>query len=493
MNEKKENIRLLASFLIAGLLMAGILWFLGRFVGSGKTDNKLPSSSSINSFSNDNMSLGEEIFITKNNSPEKEEGSKAFAKGDFATAVSKFTAALKNNPNDPETLIYLNNANAELNKSNTKPLKVAVLLSLTSVDQAEETLRGVAQAQDEVNSSREKINGAWLQLQITAIPNIRDTQTVSQINLNLVNDRNILAVIGFTLNPSVYNDRGLVMVSPINPNARQSSQMQKYIFYATPNADVFSDKLAEYIVKRTGIRNVAICRDSSFQARQDRPRESPVSIETIIDLHKESIQSSKYGGKVTSTNCDVSDNSSVSDILRRAKTDGAEALLLFPSPLTINNANSKFFDLLRENKKQGELPLFGFQIMYNSRILKYGKENVKKMVLAVPWHRDANPDIPFATEASELWGGEVSPRTAVVYDALQAVIAGLKENSTREGLQKTLSNPDFVAFGAAGRIKFSPEGIRDRVGGVFLVRVEPCTSGRGCDPNTQLRFDLVKD
>ncbi len=492
MNEK-ENIRLLASFLIAGALIAGILWSLGRFVSPKQTNNQLPDSGSINASSNDNMSLGEEIFITKNKSTEKAEGSKAFAKGDFATAVKQFTASLNKNRNDPETLIYLNNANAELNKSNTKPIKVGVILMLGTVDQAEETLRGLAQAQDTLNNSRDKINGAWLQLQIAAISNFRDTQAIENINRQLIDDPNILALVGLARDPSIYNDRKLVIVSTGNLNSRQSFQGQNYVFYATPSPDIFSDKLAEYIVKRTGIRNIAICKDLSAQQTQDRSREPSVNRETLIKLHQDSIKSSKYEGKVTDTNCDFGDSTPISDILRRAKTDGAEGLLLFPSYRSINNPNSKFFEFIRENKKQGELPLFGSQNMYNSRMLKYGRENLNKMVLAVPWHRDANPDNPFSTEASRLWGGEVSPRTAIVYDALQAIIAGLREDTTREGLQQTLSQPNFVAFGAAGRIKFSPDGVRDREGGVFLVRVEPCTSGRGCDPNAQLRFDLIKN
>ncbi|GAA6618502.1 ABC transporter substrate-binding protein [Scytonema sp. NUACC26] len=492
MNEK-ENIRLLASFLIAGALITGILWLLGKFVSPQQTNNQLPDSGSISVTSNDNISLGEEIFITKNNSTEKIEGSKAFAKGDFATAVQQFTAALNKNRNDPETLIYLNNANAESHKSNTKPIKVSVLLPLGTVDQAEETLRGVAQAQDALNNSRDKINGAWLQLQIAAIPNFRDTQAIESLNRRLIDDPSILASVGFTRDPSIYNDRKLVMVSTGNVSSRQSFQGQQYVFYATHKPSIFSDKLAEYIVKRTGIKNIAICKDSSSQQTQDRSREPSINRETLIKLHQESIKSSKYQGKVTNTNCDFGDSTPVGDILRRARTDGAEGLLLFPSYRSINNPNSKFFELIRENKKQGELPLFGYQNMYNSRMLKYGRENLNKMVLAVPWHRDANPDNPFSTEASHLWGGEVSPHTAIVYDALQAIITGLREDSTREGLQKTLSKPDFVAFGAAGRIKFSPQGERDREGGVFLVRVEPCNSGRGCESDSQLRFNLIEN
>jgi hypothetical protein len=39
------------------------------------------------------------------------------------------------------------------------------------------------------------------------------------------------------------------------------------------------------------------------------------------------------------------------------------------------------------------------------------------MVLAVPWHILGDPNSPFPKAASQLWGGEVSWRTALAYDA----------------------------------------------------------------------------
>jgi branched-chain amino acid transport system substrate-binding protein len=65
---------------------------------------------------------------------------------------------------------------------------------------------------------------------------------------------------------------------------------------------------------------------------------------------------------------------------------------------------------------------------------------------------------------------------------MQVIIAGLKQDNTREGLQKVLSNPTFSTSGATGMIQFSPSG--EREGEALLVKIqrcERCSSGTGYD------------
>lgn len=470
MANNKENIQGLISLGLAVVLMSAILWLLGKVIRPEQSEQITATNSSLflpytNSPFKDKMSLGERIFVTKDSSPDKEAGRKAFEAGDFATAISKFQLSLQSKRNDPETLIYLNNA--KIGKS--KVFKVAVSVPIGIIlNEAEETLRGLAQAQDEVNSSG-GIYGVPLQLQIAKID---DFNNVKPLDIEFINDPSIYAVVGFSPDVSIYNERGLVLVSPIN--LRKSSESAKYVFSAAPNPNVLSDLLASYIVKEAGISNIAICSDSTFPRSKE-----------IVEQYTDSIRN--YGGKVTSTFCDLgAPDFRASAFLSQAISDGVEGLLLVPRPDKIN-LNSAVLDVAREN--QGRLPLFGFQGMYTEKTLKFGKADVKGMVLAVPWHRDAIPDNPFSKKAAQLWGGEVSPRTATAYDALQVVIAGLKEGYSRKGLQKALSNPNFSASGATGKIQFSPTG--DRKGGVFLVKVQPCDPTKPCS-STGYDFALVQ-
>jgi branched-chain amino acid transport system substrate-binding protein len=490
------NIRLFLSLGLSGVIISAIFVLFNIFNQPtlSPQNRQTATISPGPSPTSDNMSLGEEVFITKNSPPEKEAGRLAFASGDFSAAVEKFNSSLDKNPNDPETLIYLNNAIAELNKKKSNLLRVAVIVRISgNVAQAEEILRGVAQAQDEVNNSREKINDAWLQLQIVKIDS-RNSEITDQVNRKLVDDPSILAVVGFIPDVSIYNKYGLVMVSPINPKINpKPSESSQFVFYATPSQDVFSDKLAEYIVQEASIKKIAVCEDSSFGGRNENSKEETSSgITPVINQYKESIK--KYGGNVTNTDCDFGDNNfQATNVMSRAISDGAEGLLLFPTRDNISKSNSTVFQLLEAN--QGRLPLFGFPTMYSETTLRFGKQNVKGTVLPLPWHRDANPDISFSTKAAKLWKAEVSPQTGVAYDALKAIIAGLEKSNTRSGLQQALSNPNYIAYGAGGKIKFSPAtGIREGEDSVFLVEINSCqpSTTKGCSADSLLYFQLLE-
>ncbi|MCU0571224.1 MAG: hypothetical protein MUF49_32245 [Oculatellaceae cyanobacterium Prado106] len=96
------------------------------------------------------------------------------------------------------------------------------------------------------------------------------------------------------------------------------------------------------------------------------------------------------------------------------------------------------------------------------------------------WHPQSFPGNPFPNNATKLWGGAVNWRTAIAYDAMQAILQGLRQDSSRAGLQKALSSQGFAAQGASGEIRFLPSG--DREAPTVLVRVAPGTgSGTGYD------------
>ena len=92
------------------------------------------------------------------------------------------------------------------------------------------------------------------------------------------------------------------------------------------------------------------------------------------------------------------------------------------------------------------------------------------MVLAIPWHIYSNRDSKFAQDATQLWKGDVNWRTAMSYDAAEVLIAGIKINPTRTGLQQALASPSFVSRGAGKDIRFLPSGDRNQA--VQLVTIE---------------------
>jgi branched-chain amino acid transport system substrate-binding protein len=86
----------------------------------------------------------------------------------------------------------------------------------------------------------------------------------------------------------------------------------------------------------------------------------------------------------------------------------------------------------------------------------------------------------FPQQARQLWGGDVSWRTAIAYDATQSLIEAIRQSPSREGVQKALRSSDFSANGASGAVRFLPSG--DRNAPVQLVKIVPGKrSGTGFD------------
>ncbi|MDZ7955711.1 ABC transporter substrate-binding protein [Nostoc sp. DedQUE09] len=479
MTNKKENLRLLISLGIAGVMVAAILWLISQVSSTIVTSSDQTQSSS--SFTNKPslMNLGTRILVKVQTSPEKTDGVKAFAEKDFTTAVKKFTDSLKNNPNDPETLIYLNNA--KIARDNSEAIKVAIVAPINfDPSLAEEILRGVAQAQNEVNNQG-GINGKKLQIVIASAENREDS---ARLDNELVEDKSLVAAVGVRRKAEIYKEKGLVLVLPVelpnqaeNPNNTLNSQpnisTNNYLFHVNPLYDNLVDTHSRYIARQA--RNVAICGD----VRSSRDNSTSSSNQILVEKYTQAIK--KYGSNVISTPCNLADKNfdPKAFVDKAIETENASGFLLMPSIRNI------YFATKVAQEVKGRKPLFASETMYSATTLQNGKD-LEGMVLPVYWHRNANKDNPFAKNAFQLWNAQVNQRTAGAYDALQAIIAGLKEDSTREGLQRVLSNPNFSTSGATGMIQFSPSG--ERQGEAMLVKIERCES---CSSGTGYDFALL--
>ncbi|MEG4939487.1 ABC transporter substrate-binding protein [Microcoleus sp. F4-D5] len=445
-------------FIIAiGLIGFGAYKFLPSLLNA-KTSNTPTSTSTTPTPTTiapgaiaNRISLGNQILLTSYATPDKQAGVQAFAEGNYQAAAQYFQASLQKNRNDPETIIYLNNARA----SNGSSLKIAVSVPIGSnPNVAQEILRGVAQAQDEINTSG-GINGAKLQVEIVNDDN--SPEVVREAAKTLTKDPSILAVIGHNASNAsleaapIYQQEKLVMVTPTS-FANNLSGFGSYIFRTVPNISLMAAPLAEYIVKTERQTNIAVCYDSQA------PDNISFKDEFVASL-------TAAGGKLVPTVCDFSLPSFNPDkALADAVSKGAQGLMLAPHVDRIDRAIS----LARINR--GKLPLYGSTTLYTFETLKDGQKDVDGLVLPVPWHPETNPGSRFPENARQRWGGIVNWRTATSFDATQAVIAGLRQSNTRFGLQQALRNPNFSAAGSSEDVKFLPAG--DRAGKPILVQVK---------------------
>jgi branched-chain amino acid transport system substrate-binding protein len=115
--------------------------------------------------------------------------------------------------------------------------------------------------------------------------------------------------------------------------------------------------------------------------------------------------------------------------------------------------------------------------MFNQKTLR--NERSEGMVIAIPWHRkgcgsDRKSD--FETSACNLWGGDISWRTATSYDAarvISTVLSNAGSTVDRKEVRRMISARNAYFEGATGTIKFHMSGDRVRNNDIgVLVQVK---------------------
>ncbi|NES01841.1 MAG: ABC transporter substrate-binding protein [Okeania sp. SIO2F4] len=407
----------------------------------------------------DKLSCGEEIIIPGSAATDKEAGVTAFTDGNYLQAVTLLEAARKKQINDPETLIYLNNA--KLAANNTEAYTIAVAVPMTgdsrSLNYSLEILRGVAQAQNAINQSDNRIGGKGLIVIIADDVN-SSTQAVRRANA-LAATGQVLAVVGhfssqITMKVApTYEDNKLVLISP-TANASKLSNRNNFLFRMIPSDATMAQAMASYLIS---------------QSEDEQPKVALFHIPN--DVYSESLKNqfslsfTAGGGKIVKDLDEKFDLSrtafNASAAIDRADKQEATAIVLLPDIFSL----SKGIEVIKANW-QLNLPIIAGDSLYSDYALKFGADEAERnLVVATPWHSLNSPNLDFPQQAKELWGGAVSWRTAFAYDSVQALITALEslpqqKELNRIALQKVLASEDFSSYGATGEITFLGNGDR---------------------------------
>jgi branched-chain amino acid transport system substrate-binding protein len=401
----------------------------------------------------DRTSIGDYPLLPNSENTDAKEGSKAFALKNFSAATSFFEEALRKNANDPETRIYLNNARG----MEQGTLKIAVSIpASTDVNSSKEVLRGVAQAQQEVNDAG-GIGGKKLIVMLANDDS--DTQVAQQLAQTFVDNKDILGVVGHlassvTLATAPTYDQGkLPLISPVS-SAVQLSNKSPYVFRTVPSDYTAARSLADYMLNHLRRKKAVVY----FNSSSDYSKSLKGEFNTAIALQ---------GGQVV-TEFDLSNPSfSPRESLEQAHGKGAEVIMLASNTGMLDKA----LQVVQLNQKQ--LPMLGGDDIYSPKTLDIGREQGLGLTVAIPWHSLGASSADFANRASKLWGGaQVNWRTVTAYDAVQSFIVAFKKHPftpSREGVQAALTSRDFSAQGASSVIQFLPSG--DRNSTIQLVAI----------------------
>lgn len=456
MAKKNEAPALILSLLVTLGLIGGGLWWLAQRMNLGNllspssptATSPTPGQTAPNTTGNSNipiaqrLSTGQQVLLPTGASADKNAAVRAIANQNYAEAVQLLETSLQQNRNDPEALIYLNNARIGNGAAHTIAISVP---ASTATNPALELLRGIAQAQNEVNQTG-GINGTPLRVVIASDDD--NAETVAAVAQTLVNDSDVLAVVGHFSSGSsltaapIYNDGQLPMISPTSTSIQLSGQ-GNYIFRTVPSDRFTATTLSRHLVNTLQQRNAVVFFNGDSDYSLSLKNEFSTALATD-------------GGQVLSEFDVTAPGFDPGQAVQQAQQQGADVLVLATNTATLDTA----LQIIAVNRRQFEL--LGGDSLYNPKLLQVGGANSEGMVVAVPWVIQSNAQSPFTQTSRQLWGGDVNWRTAMAYDATIALIEALRRNPSRQGIAAALSDPSFSVDGATGTIRFLPSGDRNQ-------------------------------
>jgi eukaryotic-like serine/threonine-protein kinase len=447
---------------------SGLPWRSGALVGAGvvaaaawglsqRPERPPAPLLGVNQQIGEQVSLGERVLLQPPIA-RKQAAVEQLAKGDYQAAIKQLELVRQSNPADPETLIYLNNA--RIGKGNAYGIAAVVPLG-TNPKSAEEVLRGVAQAQQQINAAG-GIQG--VPLQVTIADDQNKPEIAQQIATGLVADPKILGVVGHgnsdtTLAAAeIYKSGELVAIAPLS-SATALTGFSPYLFRTMPSDRVSAKRLAEYLIKTLKKRRVAVFYNAANAYSKS--------------LKSELKDALYYGGQ----------GEIVAEVdLNKPDFDAADSVALAmrqKAEVMMFASNGEWSDraLTIANVNRNRLPLLAGDALFSNKTLRVGGAGVVGMVLAVPDQQVSLELSAFQRQATALWQGPVTWRGALAFDATQALVAALGQSRqssgqppSRKGLRGALADPKFQVAGSTQLVRFSDGG--DRLGAIQLVKVQ---------------------
>jgi ABC-type branched-subunit amino acid transport system substrate-binding protein/Tfp pilus assembly protein PilF len=410
------------------------------------------------------ISRGDRTLFPRISNPNRDQGIQAVKQTKYREATQLFKLAVADSRNDPEVLIYYNNARA---RQNAEPFTLAAVVPAdNNTNFAQEMLRGVAQAQHEFNE-KGGLNGRLLEIIIAN--DAGEPKQAKEVAAEFVANMSILGVIGHYSSESTkaaleeYNKTEIPVISP----SSSSIFLQGNNFFRSLPSDAASaQKLAEYAFHRLNVKKVAIFSNPESSYSNSMREEFTKTFE-------------KLGGEVVRKpliNLADAKLDAEKEVPRSIYRYQAEAALLIPDArntdagMKVALANKKLIDRSQNQNKRG-LKLLGGDTLYSDQTLTTVGNATEGLILVVPWFREAPQAKSFAQKAARQWGGGVSWRTATSFDATQALIQALSINPTRSTVIQNLKNVKISTNNTSGdSLQFTEE--RERQTEPILLRVE---------------------
>ncbi|MGB3241163.1 MAG: bifunctional serine/threonine-protein kinase/ABC transporter substrate-binding protein [Geitlerinemataceae cyanobacterium] len=433
--------------------------------------HKLLIPTTCNLTLNDRISCGEELIIKSLTPVPKQKGVKSFSRSNYQESLDFFQQSWRQDKKDPETLIYMNNALLEAIDADYFTIAIAVPLrrnqagDIVTESLTLEILRGVSQAQTEVNLSLlevkgdkrdfpgrdflEKINLKNQGLRVVIADDRNQIEKAKEVAQSLIDRPEILGVIGHYASDmtmevvDIYNSQKLVLVSPGSTTNDLTENPRDFFFRTVASTQKYAPIISQYLTSKN-IKKVKLFFNPSSPFTYSFQEDFKQAFQTSIDR---SIQTSNLTNK----------NEVEKEILNLGKQPDVALVLIPDGEVTDSLANA--IDIFRANNDRHWIATS--EGLHNEKTLEAASKlnSSKKLVISTHWNSLNSQNSQFPDRSLRLWGGNVNSTTALAYDAARSLIEAIRQQqkTSRMGMQQTLRNPNFKAEGATGTIQFDPK------------------------------------
>lgn len=446
----------------------------------------------------DNISCGEEILDPLSEGSIRFRAAENYQVRESLAALKYYQNSWQKERKDAETLIYLNNALLDAYDINALKIAVAVPLSSNETNEikssslAQDFLRGVAQAQTEINlglsnsslavrnelspynflTHREISSAKKRGLKVIIVDDANNKEQAKNTAMEIAKDRSLLGVVGhyasgMTLSTvDIYEQQNLPLISYGSTSTELSENTKDNFFRVVYTNKEEADALVKYIEQNElPEKRIAIFYNPS----------SDYSNRFRIEIKDKIINSNNPNTGVVKEFNLASENFFTSTALVELDKLGVNICLLLPDG-QITNSLAKAIDVLKQDN--GKRLMLGGNPLINPKVRQLETSQPLNLVVSTFWHPTANSESKFDRQTRQLWNNSVNGGTAMAYDATLAMVEAIKRQTspTKKGTIKELSAEDFSvsAKTATGEISFkSQNGDREDFAPT-LVRLIEC-------------------
>lgn len=418
------------------------------------------------------ITYGENINFLGLGGSHKDEINRAvqeFSKENYGDAQAAFYALFKDLKNDkdprlPQFLIFSNNACVRERHQAGEPIYTIVAAGPITDSQGREfpigtqMLRGVAQVQDEAvkcdPDRRYPSDVPQVNLQVLLADDLNIPEQAGRLAEVLVADQDKLeplAVVGHYISDTTcealrrgYSGAGLPLIVPLSTRTsllESCGGLQGDVFRNTSSTKIEASTIIKHIdwlVRKNSLPSkprVAIL----YNAEDGFSRDLFKQVNTLVQASDRVVSEGNWQLK------DINDSE---DFLQKPEVARADILIVLADGRntdrsSFNNA-VKLIQADNNNKIiYGSNPLYGIEVISDAkgiseRLLARLKD---RLFIPTDWHKVCAPE-SFDTSSQRYWKGTVNRVTASSYEAVYAILAGLKPGITRGGLKTYLAGLD---------------------------------------------------